>query len=87
MKLRTYVTLVADVMFVNNTLFLVTLYRGINFVTARNIKSRTAKQLAKSVRRVMQLYYRRSMIVQTVLMDMKFDKTVDELSDCMRVCG
>ena len=29
----------------------------------------------------MQLYGRAGMVVQTVLMDMEFDKTVDELSD------
>ena len=81
LKLHTHVTLVADVMFVNNIPFLVTLSRGIKFVTAEHVRSRTAKQLAKSIKRVMQLYGRAGMIVQTVLMDMEFDKTVDELSD------
>ena len=74
-------TLVADVMFVNNIAFLVTLSRGVKFVTAEHVKSRTAKQLAKSIKRVMQLYGRAGMVVQTVLMDMEFDKTIDELSD------
>ena len=46
-----------------------------------HVKSRTAKQLAKSIKRVMQLYGRAGMVVQTVLMDMEFDKTIDELSD------
>ena len=48
---------------------------------AENIKSRTAnaKQLAKSIKRVMRLYFRGGMIVQTVLMNMEFDETVDEL--------
>ena len=74
-------TLVANVMFVNNIPFLVTLSHGIKFVTAEHVKSTTAKQLAKSIKRVMQLYGRVGMVVQTVLMDMEFDKTVDGLSD------
>ena len=81
LKLHTPVTLVANMIFVNNIAFLVTLSRGIKFVTAERVKSRTAKQLAKSIKRVMQLYSHGGMIVQTVLMDMEFDKTVDELSD------
>ena len=38
-------------MFVNNIPFLFTLSHGIKLVTAENIKSRTAKQLAKSINR------------------------------------
>ena len=81
LTLHTYVTLIANVMFVNNIPFFVTLSRGIKFVTAKHVKSMTAKQLAKSIKRVMQLYSRVGMIVQTVFMDMEFDKTVDELCD------
>ena len=81
MKLHTYAIIVTDVMFVNNIPFLVTLFRGIKFVRAENIKSWTAKQLAKCIRRDMQLYSCGSMIVQTVLMNVGFDKTMDELSD------
>ena len=73
-------TLVADLMFVNNIPFLVTLPRGIKSVTAENIKPRTGKQLAKSIKRVMQVYSRGGTIVQTVLMSMEFGKTVSELS-------
>ena len=50
-------------------------------MTAKNMKSRTTEQLAKRIIRVMQLYSCRSMIVQTVLMDMEFDKTGDDISD------
>ena len=81
MELLTYVTLVVDVVLVNKITFLVTLSHGAIFVKAKNIKSRTAKQLAKTIKRVMQLYSHGSMIVQTALMDMELDKTVDELSE------
>jgi len=73
------VTLVADVMFVNNVPFLITMSRGIKFITVEHVKSRTAKQLSRSLVRIMQLYSRGSMIVQTILMDMEFDSTVNEL--------
>ena len=43
MKLHTHVTLVADVMFVNNITFLVTLSRGVKFVIAEHVKSLTGK--------------------------------------------
>jgi hypothetical protein len=48
MKLHKYVTLVADVMFVNGIAFLVTISRGIKFVTTKHVPTRTAKQLSKS---------------------------------------
>ena len=51
LKLHTHVTLIANVMFVNNIPFLVTLSCGIKFVTAEHVKSKTAKQLAKSINR------------------------------------
>jgi hypothetical protein len=41
-----YVTLVADVMFVNGLPFLVTSSRGISLVTIEYLPSRTAKRLA-----------------------------------------
>ena len=81
MKLHKFVTLVADVMFVNSVPFLVTSSRGIKFVTAEHLQSRTAKQLSKSLKRIMCLYSRGGMIVQTILMDMEFDKTKSELMD------
>jgi hypothetical protein len=43
MKLHKYVTLVADVMFVNGVTFLVTMSRGIKFVTAEHVPTRMAK--------------------------------------------
>ena len=80
-KLHKYVALVADVMFVNNIPFLITMSRKIKFITVEHIPTRTAKQLSKGLKRVMRLYSRAGMIVQTILMDMEFDKTADHLMD------
>jgi hypothetical protein len=52
MELHKYVTIVADVMFVNGLPFLVTLLRGISLVTIKFLPSRTAKCLANSMERV-----------------------------------
>ncbi len=48
-ELHKYVTIVADVMFVNSLPFVVTSSRGICLVTIEFLPSRTAKQLACSV--------------------------------------
>ena len=55
--------------------------RGIKFVTVEFIQARFAKKLSKSLKRVIKLYFRGSMKVQTILMDMEFDKTRDGLMD------
>ena len=47
-----YVTLVADVMFVNGLPFLVTSSRGISLVTIEYLPSRTAKRLALTLERM-----------------------------------
>ncbi len=69
-----WVTLAADVMFVNGVPFLVSISRGINLVTAEHTPSRTAKQLAAGIRCIMDLYSRGRFQVGTVLMDKKFEK-------------
>ena len=79
--LHKYVTLMEDVCFVDNVVFLVTMSRGIKFVTVEFIQARFAKKLSKSLKRVIKLYFRGSMKVQTILMDMEFDKTRDGLMD------
>ncbi len=68
------VTLAVDIMFVNGVPFLVSISRGINLVTAEHTPSRTTKQLAAGIKRVMDLYSRRGSQVGNVLMDNKFEK-------------
>jgi hypothetical protein len=67
------VTLAVDVMFVNGVPFLVSVSRGINLVTAEYTPSRTAKQLATGIRRVMDVYARGGFQVGKVLMDNEFE--------------
>jgi hypothetical protein len=74
-----YVTLVADVMFVNGLPFLVTSSRGISLVTIEYLPSRTAKRLALTLERVIKVYTRGRFVVQTMMMDMEFEKLVDLL--------
>ena len=54
-ELHKYVTLVADVMFVNGLPFLVTSSRGISLVTIEYLKSRTAKRLVDTLERVIRI--------------------------------
>ena len=78
MKPQKFVTLVADVMFVNGAPFLITVSRCTNFVTVEDIPTPTAKQLSKYLKYVYKIYYISSMIVKTVFMDMDFDKTIED---------
>ena len=79
LALHKYVNLVADVMFVNNTTFLTTMSPVIKFMTVEHIPSSKDKQLSKNLKITMKLYSRGRIIVQTILMDMEFDSTKDEL--------
>jgi hypothetical protein len=74
-----YVTLVADVMFINGLPFLVTSSRRISLVTIEYLPSRTAKRLALTLERVIKVYIRGGFVVQTMMMDMEFEKLVDLL--------
>ncbi len=68
------VTLAVDIMFVNGVPFLVSMARGLNLVTAEHMQTRTAKQLAVGIVRVMDLYSRGGFQVGTVFMDNEFKK-------------
>jgi hypothetical protein len=68
------VTLVADVMFVNGLPFLVTSSRGLSLVTIEHLPSRTAKHLALTLERVFRIHATAGFMVQTAMMDMKFEK-------------
>ncbi len=68
------VTLAVDVMFVNGVPFLVSMARGLNLVTAEHMQTRTVKQLAAGIVRVMDLYSRGGFQVGMVLMDNEFEK-------------
>jgi hypothetical protein len=78
-----YVTLVADIMYVNGLLFLVASSRGMSLVTIKFLPSRTAKHLALTLEKVIQVYRRAGFIVQTSMMDMEFKNLMNLLPDIM----
>ena len=61
-------------MFVNGQPFLTTFSRDIIFGTAEHIPSRTAKQLAKSLMKVVKAYAMGGFVVPNVLMDGEFEE-------------
>jgi hypothetical protein len=73
-EMHKYVTIVADMMFVNGLPFLVTSLRGISQITIDGLPSRTAKCLASSIKQVVRIYDRAGFIVQISMMDMEFRK-------------
>ena len=78
-RLHHFVTLTADVMFVNGLAFFTTLGRDIRFGTAEHVPSRTAKQLAKSLMKIVKLYALGGFVICTVLMDGEFEKIKPEV--------
>jgi hypothetical protein len=73
-QLHKYITLVADVMFVNGLPFLVTSLQGVSLVTIEHLPLRTAKRLVHTLERVFRIYATAGFVVQMVMMDMKFEK-------------
>ncbi len=67
------VTLAINVMFANGVPFLVSVSRGLNLITAKYMPSRTAKQHAAGIRRVMDVYSRGGFVVGTILADNEFE--------------
>ena len=61
-------------MFVNSLPFLTTLSREIRFGTAEHVPSRTAKQLANYLMKIVKLYAKGGFVVRNVLMGGKFEK-------------
>jgi len=55
MMLHKFITLLVDVMFVDRTGFLISVARGVKFITAEHVPYRTAKQLSLSIKQILQL--------------------------------
>ena len=77
--LHKFVTLTADVMFVNGIPFLVTFSQNIRLITAKHVPTRTAGQLAKSLMKIVKLYATGDFIVNVALVDKEFDKIRDKV--------
>ena len=80
-KMNEFVTLMADVVFVNNLAFVITFGRVIRLFTVEFTSTQTAKQLTHNLIKIIQLYSRAGFIAKTILMDMKFDNVTPELPD------
>jgi hypothetical protein len=78
-QLHKYVTLVADVMFVNGLPFLVNSSRGSSLVSIKYLPSRTAKHLVLTLQRVFRIYGTAGFVIQVAKMDMEFEKLGDML--------
>ena len=72
--LHRFVTLTADVMFVNGVSFLITLSRRIKLYTVEHIPNRTGPVLANSLKKILNVYTRGGYMVKVILMDMEFEK-------------
>ena len=71
-----FVTLTADVMYVNSLPFVITYWRGIGLML-----NQAATQFACNLKRNISLYSSAGFIIQTILVDMEFDKFVPEIPD------
>ena len=76
---KQYVILMADVMFFNNLPFVVTFGWEIWLITAEFTPTHTETQLVCNLKRFVTLCVRAGFVVQTILMDMEFNKVVMEL--------
>ena len=79
-RLKTFVNLTADVIFVSSIPFLVTFSRKIKIITTKYVPSRTAQQLANSLTKIVNTYARRGFVIDLSLMDMEFEKVRDKLA-------
>ena len=70
----------ADVMFVKMSLF-VTMYCSIKFLTIEHMPNCTDNKLGIYLKMVKKIYYRGSMVVKTVLMDVGFNKIIHDLME------
>ena len=83
LDIHRYVTLVADVMFVNKVPFLVSASRNLNLITIEHVPTpkRTASSLGYLLQRIIRVYAKAGFIIQTILMDNEFDKVRDHIYD------
>ena len=72
--LHKFVTLAADVMFVNSITLLATFSGNIRLLTVEHVPTRTVVQLAKSLMNIAKLYARGGFVICLVLIDMEFEK-------------
>ena len=74
------VTLCADIMFVNQMRFLITISRDIQFGTVEAMTNRKSKSIAKAIGRVLGIYHRGGYTVHTAKMDGEFEHVREYLN-------
>ena len=67
--------------FLNGTPFFITMSHSIQFVTVEHFPNHKANQLSKFFKRVGIIYSRSSIVVQIILVDIYFDKTINYMMD------
>ena len=72
-------TITADVMLINGISFLVTFSKKIKFRTTEYVSKRTAKSLAKHLKKVLMLYAWGGFIDNLALMDKECDAVKDHV--------
>ena len=73
------VTIAADVMFVKGLPFFVTLSRYIKLITIEFLPSQTIPMLCNTLKKTLSIHRRGGFTIQTCLMDMEFEKMVDDM--------
>ena len=73
-QMHKYVTLVADILFVNGLLLLVTSSRDLILATIKYLSLKPTKCLVHTLHRVFGIFAIAGFVVQVVMMDMEFDK-------------
>ena len=73
-RLHKFVTLAADVMFVNSITLLATCSGNVRLLTVEHVPTRILVQLAKSLMNIVKLYARGGFVICLVLIDMEFEK-------------
>ena len=74
-----FVSIAADVFFVNGIAFLLTVAIKLKFVTVEHTLVRNAKSLVKHIKRMLQVYDREVFTVRYVMMDAEFEKVKELL--------
>jgi len=78
--LNHFVTITADIMFVNGIAFLITFSRKVRLLTVEHVVTRTAESLTQSINKIINIYSRGGFTINAVLMDMEFEKNADKVA-------
>ena len=74
-----FISIAADVFFVNGIAFLLTVAIKLKFVNLEHTTVRTANSLVKHIKRMLQVYDRAGFTVRYIMMDREFEKAKELL--------